>query len=321
MPRIFTRLMQFALVVLLASAAGCLVIEKKTLIMVLPADSKEIHLQYVFEGLSRLDDQNSNIGEAVKQMKGLERNDIAFFAQGVATDPDNPAMKNFAFGKLRWYSDPSRTRRLCAERRATIKDRDALEDEINQWLRREIERTRDVDHAVFQANVQMLLDQLAKPEAKEIIDGFGMRALAKSATGLLKIAKEFDAESLKRLRKAPEKYRWLRIEPDQIRLVLPIDQPNAQRIRDAAATELWVREMRDLVQPLRITASAEGLALVLGAPGTSIRFAIDDPRPFMAGEENAMAQLVGDPGPIRVDGNDATAKTLIDEFLREHGKK
>jgi hypothetical protein len=305
----------------LPSFAGCLVIERKTLILVLPANTKTIELYYVFEGLSVLDGQNSQLDTARNQIDNLKADDFSFFINGVTAHLDDPLLKQFRFEKLRFFRDNERKRSLCADRRATVVDREALELKINDIVGRELRNLFTGTHADFQAQVRGAREQLGSKDAQETIDAFGMRALAKAAEGLLVIADEFDADSLKRLSRAPMTFRWLRFEPDTIRMVLPIEAANAQKIVASRKTDAWLEDMRKLVRPLRMTASDEGLSLELGGPGQAIRFMIGDARPYRPEHEIDLRGHVGNPGTLKVGDQSATAERLVEQFVKEQGRK
>src|SRR5262245_3656175 len=102
-------LLPFALLPVLS---GCLVIEKKNLVMLIPGESKEIRMYYVFEGLSLLDD--GDLGTAKRQLDQLAKDDLGFFILGTGDQPDNPFLKPFRFERLRFFTEPRRGRQLCA---------------------------------------------------------------------------------------------------------------------------------------------------------------------------------------------------------------
>src|SRR5688500_30173 len=107
-----------ALVLVLPLFAGCLVIERKTLVLVLPPDSRELHLYYLFEGISVLEHSESNLATAEKQLKNLGNDDLSFFVNGslevAGPRRDDPILKLFRFEPIRFYRDPTRKRQLCA---------------------------------------------------------------------------------------------------------------------------------------------------------------------------------------------------------------
>src|SRR5690242_587676 len=104
---------------LLPLLSGCLVIEKKTLVLVIPPDSQEVRMYYLFEGLSVLDGNSSSLMTAKNQLDSLKRPGFGFFALAEA-DHKDPVLENFRFDDLRFFIDSSRERRLCADRRAVL---------------------------------------------------------------------------------------------------------------------------------------------------------------------------------------------------------
>src|SRR5260370_40385647 len=67
-PRPFPSVRRLSVLALLlplfTSVSGCLVIEKKTLVLIVPPDSQEVRMYYAFEGLSVLQHKNSTLAGA-----------------------------------------------------------------------------------------------------------------------------------------------------------------------------------------------------------------------------------------------------------------
>jgi hypothetical protein len=313
---------RWRLLLLLALApllSGCLVIEKKTLVLVIPPDSKEVRMYYVFEGLSVLDGNSSNLQQAKAELDNLKQPGFGFFVTGAA-DSKNPLLEDFRFDDLRFFVDSSRERRLCADRRVLLLKRDKfarlLNGSIQEGLKEKLSRSVEE----VQEDIRQLNKEVSKPETADTANGMGMGALLKVIRGLGQIALKFDAPSIRRLRAATnEDFQWVRFEKDTVRLVLPITQECAQKILADRDIVAWVKEMQTLVEPLSVASRPEGLALVLGK--SPIRLTYTDPRKHNDNHERDLFEHVGSPDPVFLRGKKASAETLIKEFIAEAKKK
>jgi hypothetical protein len=118
--------------------AGCdLLIEKRTQVIVIPPESKEIHIYYEFEGISMREDglasdlsngRRSQLSQAKADLDGLQMDGANFFSSG---EYSAAPRANMRVEKLRFFKDPTRERSLCADRRITILDRSLWEKEQN----------------------------------------------------------------------------------------------------------------------------------------------------------------------------------------------
>src|SRR4051812_40874967 len=112
------RWLPFCAVVLVCSP-GCLIIEKKTMVLAVPPDSKEVRMYYVFEGLSVCAGGDRPLDRARRGLTGLKKPGLSFFIQPPEEAPpsptkeDDPVLKHFRFQDLRFFLDPSRKRQLC----------------------------------------------------------------------------------------------------------------------------------------------------------------------------------------------------------------
>lgn len=177
--------------------SGCLVIEKKTLVMVVPRDSKEVRMYYVFEGLSCLRGNNASLDKAKTDLEGLKKDDLSFFVftGNTVANPDDPLLKQMRFDPLRFYTDPARKRSLCAERKVTIVDRDAFARFLNEAISAEVRTNMPDDPEVALDNVKRLIKEAT--ENKQAADELGMGALVKAFLGLALMAENFDRPSLR----------------------------------------------------------------------------------------------------------------------------
>jgi hypothetical protein len=106
------------------------VIEQKTMVMIVPPESNEIQMCYVFEGMSVEEDSNST--QAQLHLKSLKNDDFSFFVEG--TGKDSPLLQHCRFEKLRFFVDPERKRSLCADRRMTILNRTEFAKLLNKSI-------------------------------------------------------------------------------------------------------------------------------------------------------------------------------------------
>jgi hypothetical protein len=299
--------------------SGCLVIEKKTLVMVVPPDSRKVYMFYVYEGLSCLDHGNSNVNTAVQSMQNLMKDDLSFFVfnDGPPPPPDDPFLKHLRFEPLHFYVDPSRKRSLCAYRRVTVMDRDAFADAINEAVSRGVREqfTQTPEEALARIKEA---NQNRENTIKQG-DELGMGALVKAVLTLSQIAEKFDKRSFEAVKTAVarETYPWIMFDKETLRLNVPITRGGAQRILDDPAVPDWTKELRTLVEPVELEPGHRGLALVLGARGKAVKLVYTDPRSHRPGNEADMIRGANFPGPVMVKGKKADAKMLIERFLDE----
>jgi hypothetical protein len=303
---------------------GCLVIETKTLVMVVPPDSRKVHMLYIYEGLSCLDNNsNSTVQKAVQSMESLKKDDLSFFIfnDGPAPPPDDPFLKHLRFEPLHFYVDPSRKRSLCAYRQVTIIDRNAFADLINEAISRGVREQ-------FTQTPEEALDKIKElnRDREKILkqgDDLGMGALAKTVLTLTQIAEKFEPRSFESIKTAvaKETYPWLMFDKETIRLNVPITRGGAQRILDDSAVPAWTKELAALVEPVELEPGHRGLALVLGAKGKAVKLVYSDPRPHRGAHEADMIAGAQNPGPLMIKGKKANASLIIERFLEETRKK
>lgn len=284
----------------LLALPGCLVIEKKTLILVVPPDSKEARLHYRFEGISSLDHPEGSLDGAKADLTALQQDDLRFFVPGNLR-ADHPLRKHLRFGKLSFTTDPARTRPLCASREVTITDRGAFAAALNELLSEQLrqypadDRVQHITKAKADRGVANLLAEA---------DKFGVGALARAAFAVTALAEKFDKPSFEAIAAAVGKnaYPWLTFEPDGLRLTFPITADCARKIVADPAAPDWLKEIRAVVEPAELAASDKGLSMVLGAKGKPIRFTHADPRPHRPGHEAALARHAGrQTGDVQLD--------------------
>jgi hypothetical protein len=303
------------------TSSGCVVIEKKTLVMIIPPESNEIHLCYVFEGIS-VDGGRGSLAQAKSDLDNLKKNDFSFFMSGTAKD--NPVLQHCRFEKLRFFVDPERKRPLCADRRMTIVNREEFEKILNKSISESLaEAFRQLDEKEIQAEIKKANDELRRESTRRSANVFGMGPLIKTWEGLVEIGDGFDLASIKQVKAAAMGgFRWMRFEADTVHLVLPATAECAKRIAKNPVSKDWLKEMRRFVAPIDLEPRADGLAIVLGKKGQVIRLTYADTRPHSAFYEQALAKYAGSPESIILDdGNTANADRLIQRFLAEKTKK
>jgi hypothetical protein len=313
-----------ALLGLLPCASGCLVIEKRTLVCVLPAESTEIRMYYLFEGLSVLNHKDSSLQQAADQMEDLKKDSPSFFFTG--TNSGKPAdedliLKQLRFEPLRFYRDPSRKRPLCAERKAVVSDRKQFAAALNNELAKSVRDFTRKDVKEMQAKIREANQEMNKPEALRDAEALGFAALLTVGKGLGELAEEFDADSLRKIQDADKDFSWVRFGPGTMRVVIPVTAACARKIVANPAREKWLKVMRAFATPLRLKAGDEGLEIVLGKKGEPIRFTVWDKRPYRKENELALSQRAGTPGPIVINGRPATGEMLIERFVADTMKK
>ena len=75
--------------------------EKKTFVMLLPPNSKEIHAYEVFEGISVVEDKQSRLESAKGEINALKEPDFTFFKTGI--EKESPLRKVCRFEKPRFF--------------------------------------------------------------------------------------------------------------------------------------------------------------------------------------------------------------------------
>ena len=322
-----------SLLILLATmtSSGCLVIEKRTAVMIIPPESDEIHLYFVFEGISMWEDGRaaelgsfgrSQLSQAKADLNGLKKDGFSFLMPGsYSVEP----LQHCRVDKLHFFLDPKRERRLCADRRITIVNRADFAKRLNEscdeffnlaFLNR--------DDKEIQEEIKKLNDEFKLAlEQPDTVGDNGMASLFKCAAGLMDIGEKLDRASIKRLKAAAKGgFRWVRFEPDTVRLVLPATPEFAKQIVANPKTPNRLKQLRAFITPIDLQTCHDGLAIVIGKKGEAIRMTLVDTRPHRACEEQALASYVGSPTAIMLnDGRPANADTLIQQFIAEKTKR
>lgn len=306
--------------------SGCLVIEKKTLVMVVPPDSREVRMYYVFEGLSCLNGDNATLDRARRGLDALKKDDLSFFIfSESATEPqENPLLKQMRFEPLRFYTDPARQRTLCADRKVTIVDRKAFAQILNDAISDAVRTSMPESPEEALANIKELNKQAE--QNRKSADEWGMGPLVKAVLGLALMAEHFDKPSLKRIKEsvARESFPWIEFEPEALRLTVPVTGGCARRIaEDPLVGQAALKELRTLVEPIDLDVNFKvgRLSLVLGAKGKPIRLTYPDGRANQPDHEADMLRHVDHPRPLKIGGKPARAEQLIEQFVREATKK
>jgi hypothetical protein len=315
------------LVLAALTSSGCVVIEKTTMLMIVPPESNEIQLYYVVEGISQLEHPDSTLEKAQQDLDSLKNEDFGYFVFFVSgTGRDSPLLQHCRSDKLRFFVDPERKRSLCADRRMTILNRaefaKILNKSISKWLS---ERWffQSGEEKAIQEDIKKHSDFLKNESTRKLSNDLGQGPSQKTAEGLLEIAEGFDLASIKQLKAAIEDgFRWIRFEPDTVQFVLPATPECAKRIAADPKSKAWLKEMRTFVEPIDLQTCADGLAIVLGKKGQVIRLTYTDTRPHRADAEPDLAKYAGSPKAIVLpDGKRATAERLIERFIAEKTKK
>jgi hypothetical protein len=318
------RLLALALLLLLITCtSGCLVIEKKTLVLIVPPDSKEVRMYYAFEGLSVLDHKDSKLESAKDHLDELSKDKLHFFIMGLGdSSADNPLLKHVRFERLRFYTDPDRKRSLCADRKVTIVDRDQFASVLNSGISESLNGS-DLTPGKLQDEIKKTRKELKTQDTRDTANALGSGALLKVAQGLVEIAIDLDKDSIAQIQAAAKKgdFAWLKFEPETIRLDLPITSDCAKKIAGDAKTAKWLKEMRTFVEPLDLVASDKGLSIILGEKGKAIRFTYADSRDFRPRHEADLMAYVGKPKPVLIDDKPANADKLIEQFIAVNIKR
>jgi hypothetical protein len=285
------------------SAVGCLEIEKQTQVIVVPPDSKEVHIYYVLEGLSVSTNglPSAALCDAKRGVDSLKEPSLDFVTVGLPIKHPDP--KLFRFDKLRFFLDPERRRQLCMDRRVTVLDRDALAENMSAEASRLLrmlfaDRSAKAIHEMVQAQVDKVKD-----EPPSIFD----------------LIAQLDVESLQKVKDAADgDFRWFRFEPHAVRIVIPATQANARRIVADERVKAWLDSTQ--ATAIRLVADADGLSIVLGKKGEAIRFSYTNESGFRSSQEQALIKYAG-ATMLEMDGKSANAERLIERFVADTSKK
>ena len=278
--------------------SGCqetdLVIEKVTLVIEVPKDSKEIRLLYLFEGISVLD--LGRLEQAQRQMDSR----LSFYFYSL--DPDEfPSLDRFDFKAPRFFLDPARKKRkLCAYCSVSASDREKFAKQLNEDITQLLK-------APFE------LDKTRPNWIKTRASIFG--ALLKLGATLGRVL-PIDDQSRDKVRRAIDQqaFQWIRLEPDTISVCFPITVEYAKRIVGDPRSKRWLEETQLLPKRFQLKAGDDGLTLILGNKGQPIRLEISDARPHNPELEENLIRYADNPLPLSIDGKVAGTEKLIDVF-------
>jgi hypothetical protein len=308
---------------LLPCLSGCLVIDKKTLILFFPPDSDEVRMYYTFEGLSVCREESGRVDlEAAKrQMMALRNPDFSFFITQEGQS-DNPLLEHFRFNDLHFFVDPGRKRKLCADRQVTIFRRKAFARGLNEGVSRFIRENWTGGTDAVRAKLRELREEGEKPESIKSANDFGVGPLLRTGAGLAGMAAAFDNASLERVREAAnaDEYEWFRFGPDAVRLTFPVTRECAGRIARDPKTAAWLKDMRTFVEPIDVRAVREGLVILVGEKGRPVRLSYRDPRPCEARLDDDLISHVGNLEPVLKDVKPGGAARRVEAFLAGQAK-
>lgn len=318
--------------------AGCVVTETRTIVIAVPKATTSVEVYAVFEGISvRAGDevQRATDREALATAKtylGQFAREHPLFLFGDTLPPEvfthelkgdwagKDALGPTRYGPLRYYRDGARARPLCADRRMTFRDRAVVEKKLNPLLSElmaDFTRTPDT----LRDHLRSLEDVLGDRERRRLVDVLGLGPFVEPLRALLKVAAQFDDAAVKAIHAAATRggdaFRWLRFEPDGIRVVLPASPVLARTIAEADDTRRAVTELRGFVSPAAVAPVADGLAVVFGTATTPMTLRYTTPLGHRPQLENAILGAAGDPGPRLLDGRAATAAELVRRFVAD----
>lgn len=318
--------------------AGCVVTETRTIVIAVPKATTTVEVYAVFEGVSvRAGDevQRATDREALATAKTYlgnfaRKHPLFLFADTLPDEVFTRELKGdwagtdalgpTTYGPFRYYLDATRKRPLCADRRMTFRDRAAVEKKLNPLLSElmaDFVRTPDA----LRNNLRDLEGILADRERRKLVDLLGLGPFVEPLRALLKVAAQFDDEAVKGIHAAAtrdgEAFRWLRFEPDGIRIVLPAPAALARTIAEADDTHRAVTELRGFVSPVTVAPTADGLAFVFGNATTPMTLRYTNPLGHRPQLEQAILEAAGNPGPRVLDGKAATAAELVRRFAAD----
>jgi hypothetical protein len=315
----FFRFRFFAPLMFLPLLVGCLVIEKKTLVLMIPEKSEEIQMYYLFEGMSIFNHHDSTVEKTVDHLRALGANHLTFFVLG--SRQDSSLLEYVRFQDLNYYLDPNRERKLCAQRQVTITDRTKFVDELNLVISDFLYAQEDIHLPVdpFRRLIQKKIEN--QKQNKESSDALGIGALNKVSEGLSLLLNELDDESLNKfLVSARKATAWIHLENGTIQIVLPTTRECAKKICSGEIGKKWPKEMESFISPLELKATEEGIMIVIGKKGQPIRLQFTDSGDYQKDSDLLLLDAIGPVDPITIDGKPANGKQLLERFIEETNK-
>ena len=318
------------------SSSGCVIAERKTLVLVIPEKSKKVEMFYVFEGISASEKTTGpfsngtdvTLMNAQTSLNDLKKDPLGFFAQ--------PGLSALIFGwnyqrncfksDLVFYLNPTRERRLCAYREVTILDRNKWIDEasdspiIKQFGDNFSNQAKTRTAETLRESLADISERLQEKESKDLVEknlsAFGVVAFTPAILGLARLAAGLDVASVELVREAAQKnFPWIRIEDARIEIRIPATKECAKKIVADPKSAKLVDELKSFVTPLSFEAVEEGLCLVIGKKGHAIRLSYADSRPYQKKLEADLIWHAGSPEPLSINGMQANADRLVERFL------
>jgi hypothetical protein len=302
---------------------GCLAIRKRTLIIHLPEDSRQVRLHYVFEGLGVRSESERSLEIARDQVDTLSENGYGFFAQLPKSlrQDESPGTRHqrmlalFRFEKIRWFRDESADRPLAGDRRVTITDIDAFLKILNEPTSTDPLRSGED----LLRDIESFDKQLADPTAREMFRAVSAEPLLEVAEAIQVLARRIDLPSARLLVKRDD-FRAIRVHGGRLILVLRATPEWAKEVAGSADAEKVRTRLERMVKPVVIRATDEGLEFAFGKPGEPIVLTWEDPSVVDRTLEASLAASLGNPKPIVENGKPLTAARLIGSIKASDGR-
>lgn len=291
---------------------SALAVENKSLVLVLPPDSKEIRIYYVLEGISVAQGatREEDPREEATALASLKRPEFMFFT--VPVGDQKGIQKNIRFDELRFLLDKSRKRQLCADRKAIVANREMFARWLNAEIPSYIKDLREINRRSKERKKGENAKETLSPEE---LEAMGLGPFLRAYAGLVILGKDLDEPSMEKFEAAlKDGFDWVQFGPETIRIVFPATPECARRIAGSPRTAAWVKGMESFVTPLRVEALDGSVALVIGKKGEPIRLSHSDTRRHRKERETALIRHA-DALPLLIGKEPANGDRLVEQFL------
>ncbi len=333
-PEVFRNRFPFWLllpVIVWVCGSGCVIIEKKTLVVDLADTTQEIRVLYLYEGISVSEEHRNQEINRVPKPQVLPF-PFHFVTEGKvqktgSVSGDRLAELFFAHTKiedLTYYTDPSRMRPLCAEQRVTIGHRDEIIEALNGLFQEFLKQSakEPTEKLMVELNEQRTDEGKRLLEAQEEnlrkqLQQFGLGSFSVFPRFVLAFQPHGDEAWINHAKEAiASDHVWFRRTPGGIEFVIPATADCARRVVDDENTKRSLEEMRRVVSPVRVEARADGIVIILGTEDKALTCTLEDKRPHAPGHEADLIEAAGGDDLLKLRGLHRDGLARIDQFLR-----
>ena len=320
----------------LLAGNGCVIVEKQSLVVELPAEEDSIEVVFVYEGISENPEYAEQAVDEIQRklfhpwqawLKLLAEKSQASGPKSY-TEVDkylHLLAKRTTLEETQYFLDKSRERQLCAYQRLTFVDRTMLVDELNTLLNNQMRDFFEQDLEQIQDDLKIALEAAkhgATESEKQQIALSGVQPAFELAQTFVQVFGRLDAGSLEKLKAAVEgNHRWIQCKAGTMEIVIPITAEAASKVADDAETKRLIGELKSFFPGVTLNASEAGLQLKFGKPGRPITIQYEVQWPVEVARGARLIQAAGNPKPL-ADFEKQKDKISLAEYLLglEQGK-